>query len=85
MLDFVNKRTGIDVIYKPTLGMMLTTISVFLIVAALGVLVYTRLKFFWMKWQVWFAGVLVTNMSCSSSTSPVCQGSSTIFSTESPS
>jgi len=64
MLDFVNKRAGVDVIYKPTFGMMLTTISVFLIVCTIGVLAYTKLKFFWMKWQVWFAGVLIIYITC---------------------
>lgn len=59
MLEFVNKRTGKDVLYKPTFWMMLTTISVFLAVCVVGVLVYTRLRNFWMKWQVWFVGVLV--------------------------
>jgi oligosaccharyltransferase complex subunit gamma len=59
MLEFVNKRTGKDVIYKPTIRMMLTTISVFLLVCVIGVFVYTQLRSFWMKWQVWFGGVLV--------------------------
>lgn len=60
MLDFVNKRTGKDVLYRPTLSMMLTTISVFLGVTILGVVVYLKLRDFWMKWQVWFIGSLVT-------------------------
>ena len=59
MLEFVNKRTGKNVIYKPTLSAMLTTISVFLLVAVTGVLVYTKMKVFWMKWEVWFVGSLV--------------------------
>lgn len=78
MLDFVNKRTGKEVVYKPTFGMMLTTLSMFLLVTVVGVLMYTKLKFFWMKWQVWFIGVIVLPFSFSSSTSLVCRVSSTI-------
>jgi oligosaccharyltransferase complex subunit gamma len=59
MLEFVNKRTSKNVIYKPTLKAMLTTISVFLAVAITGVLIYTKMQKFWMRWEVWFVGSLV--------------------------
>jgi hypothetical protein len=83
MLDFVNKRAGVDVLYKPTFGMMLTTISVFLAVCAIGVLAYTKLKFFWMRWQVWFAGVLVTSGLFRSFTSPASPELCMMYSRES--
>lgn len=60
MLEFVNKRTGKNIIYKPTASAMLTTIGVFLIVAVAGVLIYTKMKRFWMDWRVWMIGSLVT-------------------------
>jgi hypothetical protein len=59
MLEFVNKRTGKDVIYKPTFFTMVYTLSIFITVAITGVLLYTKLHSFWMKWQVWFIGSLV--------------------------
>ena len=63
MLEFVNKRTGIDVIYKPTFQTMVTTLLIFISVAVLGVLIYTKLSDFWMKWQVWFVGSLVNKIN----------------------
>ena len=78
MLEFVNKRTGKDVIYKPTFSAMLTTIGVFLAVAVTGVFAYTKLKKFWMRWEVWFVGSLVPFCRLRSSTSRVSQGWSTM-------
>lgn len=59
MLEFANKRTGKDVIYKPTFFTMLTTLTVFLSVCVVGVMAYTKLRTFWMRWQVWFGGAIV--------------------------
>lgn len=58
----MNKRTGKEVIYRPTLGMMLTTISVFLVVMVFGVVVYTKMRGFWGSWQVWFGGAMVKDL-----------------------
>ena len=69
MLEFVNKRTGKNVAYKPTVSAMLTTISVFLAVAVSGVFIYTQMKRFWMRSEVWFVGSLVIIRYQRSSTS----------------
>ena len=62
MLEFANKRTGKNVAYKPTVSAMMTTITVFLAVAVTGVLIYTKMKSFWMRSEVWFVGSLVITM-----------------------
>jgi hypothetical protein len=36
----------------------------FIAVMALGVVVYTRLKFLWTNWIVWFVGVLLIYITC---------------------
>lgn len=62
MLEFANKRTGKEVIYKPTFLTMLTTLTAFLLVCVVGVVAYTRLRTFWMRWQVWFGGAIVNRI-----------------------
>lgn len=64
MLDFVNQRTGHNVFYKPTLKTMCVMFLGFIAVMALGVVVYTRLKFLWTNWIVWFVGVLLIYITC---------------------
>jgi oligosaccharyltransferase complex subunit gamma len=64
MLDFVNQRTGHNVFYKPTLKTMCVMFLGFIAVMALGVIVYTRLKFLWTNWIVWFVGVLLIYITC---------------------
>lgn len=64
MLEFVNKRTERDVIYKPTLSTMLTTFFGFISVAAAGVYIYINLKFIWTNWIVWFVGSLLVYITC---------------------
>lgn len=64
MLEFVNKRTERDVIYKPTLSTMLTTFFGFISVAAVGVYIYINLKFIWTNWIVWFVGSLLVYITC---------------------
>lgn len=64
MLEFVNKRTDRDVIYKPTLATMLTTFFGFISVAAAGVYIYINLKFIWTNWIVWFVGSLLVYITC---------------------
>lgn len=77
MLEFVNKRTGKDVIYKPTVLTMCKMFFGFIIVAVLGVLAYIRLKFLWNHWVFWLAGSLVTLDSFRLSTSLAAPASST--------
>lgn len=81
MLEFVNKRTGKDVIYKPTVLTMCKMFFGFIIVAVLGVLAYIRLKFLWNHWVFWLVGSLVTLCSFRLSTSLAARVSSTISST----
>jgi oligosaccharyltransferase complex subunit gamma len=64
MLEFINKRTERDVIYKPTLSTMLTTFFGFISVAAAGVFIYTKLKFIWTNWAVWLVGSLLIYITC---------------------
>jgi len=59
MLEFVNKRTGKEVFYKPTVMTMFKMFFGFIAVAVLGVLAYIRLKFLWNHWIFWLAGSLV--------------------------
>jgi cell division septation protein DedD len=83
MLEFVNKRTDKDVIYKPTVLTMCKMFFGFIIVAVVGVLAYIKLKFVWNHWVFWLVGSLVIMASFSSSTSPAAQASSTTSSTTS--
>lgn len=64
MLDFVNQRTGHQVFYKPTLKTMCVMFFGFIAVMGLGVIVYTKLKFLWTHWLVWFIGVLLIYITC---------------------
>ena len=64
MLDFVNPRTDHQVIYKPTLKTMLTMFFGFISIMGLGVVVYTKLKWLWTNWMVWFGGVLAIYITC---------------------
>jgi hypothetical protein len=59
MLEFVNKRTGIDVIYKPTILTMCKMFFGFILVAVVGVLAYIKLRFLWNHWIFWLVGSLV--------------------------
>jgi hypothetical protein len=59
MLEFVNKRTGVDVIYKPTILTMCKMFFGFILVAVVGVLAYIKLRFLWNHWIFWLVGSLV--------------------------
>lgn len=59
MLEFVNKRTDKDVIYKPTVVTMCKMFFGFILVALVGVFAYIRLKFLWNHWVFWLVGSLV--------------------------
>lgn len=59
MLDFVNKRTARDVFYKPPLFTMIQMFFGFILLAVVGVVVYTRMKFIWNHWAFWLTGSLV--------------------------
>lgn len=85
MLEFVNKRTGKDVFYKPPLFTMLQMFFGFIALALAGVYVYTRMQFIWNHWVFWLAGSLVLPPLLSSSTSLAVPASSTTSSTTSPS
>lgn len=85
MLEFVNKRTGKDVIYKPTVLTMCKMFFGFIIVAVLGVLAYIRLKFLWNHWVFWLVGSLVKLGLFRLSTSLAAQASFMISSTMCPS
>ena len=60
MLEFVNKRTDKDVVYKPTVFTMCKMFFGFIIVASIGVFAYIRLKFLWNHWAFWLAASLVS-------------------------
>lgn len=64
MLEFVNKRTDRDVVHKPPLITMLTTFFGFISVAAIGVLIYIKLKWLWTNWIVWFLGSIIIYVTC---------------------
>lgn len=59
MLEFVNKRTGKDVMYKPTVFTMFKMFFGFIIVALVGVIIYTKLNHIWNHWIFWLVGSLV--------------------------
>lgn len=59
MLEFVNKRTGKDVFYKPPLSTMFQMFFGFIAVALIGVYIYTRMKFLWNHWVFWLVASLV--------------------------
>ena len=59
MLEFVNKRTGKDVMYKPTVFTMCKMFFGFILVAMTGVMIYTKLTNIWNHWIFWLAGSLV--------------------------
>ena len=80
MLDFVNKRTGKDVFYKPPILTMIQTFFGFIAVAMAGVYIYTRMQFLWNHWVFWLAGSLVNFMLFRLFTSLAAQVSSTISS-----
>lgn len=59
MLEFVNKRTGKEVFYKPPIFTMFQMFFGFIAVALAGVYVYARMQFLWNHWVFWLAGSLV--------------------------
>ena len=83
MLDFVNKRTGKDVFYKPPVLTMLQMFFGFIGLALAGVYVYTRMKFLWNHWVFWLTGSLVSALLYRSSTSPAARELFTTSSTTS--
>jgi hypothetical protein len=85
MLEFVNKRTEKDVVYKPTVLTMCKMFFGFIIFALAGVFAYTRLRFLWNHWVFWLVGSLVQAQLLRWSTSRAARASSTISSTTSPS
>lgn len=64
MLDFVNQRTGHNVFYKPTLKTMVFMFFGFISVMAFGVIVYTKLRWLWTHWLVWFVGAILIYITC---------------------
>lgn len=64
MLDFVNQRTGHNVFYKPTFKTMIFMFFGFITVMTVGVLVYTKLRWLWTHWIVWFVGVIAIYITC---------------------
>lgn len=64
MLDFANQRTGYNIYYKPTLKTMIFMFFGFIGIMGLGVLVYTKLRWLWTHWLVWFVGVLLIYITC---------------------
>jgi oligosaccharyltransferase complex subunit gamma len=61
MLEFVNKRTGKDIYYKPPFLTMIQMFFGFILVALVGVAIYTKLQAFWNNWVFWLIGSLVTS------------------------
>jgi oligosaccharyltransferase complex subunit gamma len=43
---------------------MISTFFGFISVAAIGVLIYIKLKFIWTHWAVWFVGSLLIYITC---------------------
>jgi oligosaccharyltransferase complex subunit gamma len=43
---------------------MITTFFGFIAVAAVGVYIYTNLKFIWTHWAVWFFGSIIIYVTC---------------------
>lgn len=43
---------------------MISTFFGFISVAAIGVLIYIKLKFIWTNWIVWFVGSLLIYITC---------------------
>lgn len=66
MLDFVNKRTGKDVLYKPPIFTMIQMFFGFIATAVAGVYIYTRMQFLWNHWVFWLVGSLVVYITCCS-------------------
>ena len=62
MLEFVNKRTGRDIVYKPTEETIKTIIMWFLAIAVSGVIVYKLFRFVWSHWLFWYFGSMVINV-----------------------
>jgi len=62
MLEFVNKRTAQDVIYKPTATTMFKMFFGFIFVAVVGVFAYINLQKLWNHWLFWLIGSLVKLM-----------------------
>jgi hypothetical protein len=85
MLEFVNKRTGKDVYYKPPFFTMIQMFFGFILVALAGVAIYTKLQAIWNNWVFWLIGSLVTLILTRSSTSHAALALSTISSTMCPS
>lgn len=61
MLEFTNKRTERDIIYKPTFWTMVTFFSIFIIVAAVGAVAFIYLRPIWTNWIIWLVGAMVNN------------------------
>ena len=64
MLDFVNKRTGQNILYKPTFKTMVTMFFGFISVTAAGAFIYLNMRSVWTHWLVWFIGVIVIFITC---------------------
>jgi oligosaccharyltransferase complex subunit gamma len=80
MLEFVNKRTGKEVFYKPPILTMFQMFFGFIAVALIGVYVYARMQFLWNHWVFWLAGSLVNIFLFRSFMSLAVRVSSTISS-----
>ena len=59
MLEFINKRTGKEVVYKPTQETVKEVMLWFFGLAVAGVVVYKLFRFVWSHWLFWFAGSMV--------------------------
>eukprot|EP00178_Gracilaria_changii_P003568 TRINITY_DN15320_c0_g1_i1.p1 TRINITY_DN15320_c0_g1~~TRINITY_DN15320_c0_g1_i1.p1 ORF type:complete len:108 (-),score=6.44 TRINITY_DN15320_c0_g1_i1:257-580(-) len=66
MLEFVNKRTGKEVYYKPPIFTMFQMFFGFIAVALAGVYIYARMQFLWNHWIFWLAGSLIVYVTCCS-------------------
>jgi hypothetical protein len=61
MLEFVNKRTKVDVEYRHTDEKVLKVVGIFALGAIGAVLAYLLLKPIWNNWAFWFIASVVRN------------------------
>jgi oligosaccharyltransferase complex subunit gamma len=73
ILDFINKRTKKNIIYKPTDETIEYVLKVFLAICMGGVVVYKLLKFIWNHWFFWYLCSIVNNFIPRLLTWSVCQ------------
>jgi oligosaccharyltransferase complex subunit gamma len=64
ILEYVNKHTGREVEYKPTLLGALTVIGAILGTLAVGVLIFITFRKFFLNSTVWLVGSIVIYVVC---------------------